>query len=752
VGRLGLSFLAGHGCIHVLASLPDGSYIAVLVIGLLLALQLRSKVAVAFVLGLAWAWGHAAYRLADDLEPSVQGRDVLVSGYVSSLPDLTGADVRFSFDTRAAEAEVPAKLLLTWYRAEQIPKPGESWQLLVRLKRRNGFANPGGFDYEGYLFAEGIGATGYVKVDERNVRLFAARGYPITRARAWIAQRMEAAAAQSPMLGVLQGLAIGDTRRMTTEQWEVFAATGTTHLMAISGLHITMVAALVGWLGGALARVPTAQRRGWTALHGQVLAGGLAALVYCLLAGLSIPTQRTLAMLSLYFIARWFRRQLPIGHAPGLTLIALLIIDPFAPLAVGAWLSFGAVAVIVVALSGRLVRENPGITFARTQLAVTVGLLPVLVAAFGSLSIVAPLANAVAIPLFTILIVPLVLIGACGAAIAPAIGSVGLNLASWILEALWGPLQWLADQPIALWHFSSPSLGQLAALILGGGLLVIPGLWPSRLLAALLCLTPLAMVRSGPEPGDYRVSILDVGQGLSVVVRTHLHTLVFDAGPAFQSGRDAAQMAVLPYLHAGGVRQIDTLLVSHADMDHRGGMISLLEGLSTSQLVVGPSIETGREGTRRCVAGRRWVWDEVTFAILHPAIEFVGNDNESSCVLRVEGRGGSVLLTGDIEWNAEQALLTTGLARADIVVVPHHGSRTSSSPDFVRALSPQIAIFSAGYRNRWGLPKSDIVKRWREAGARTFSTAKSGAIEIHVGQRLQVSEHRKAARRYWSRS
>lgn len=751
MGRYGLAFLAGHGCIHVLATLPDASYIAVLLIGLLLSLRLRSKVAIAFVLGLGWAWGHAAYRLSDDLSIELEGRDIVVSGHIGSLPEIDATDVRFIFDTTTADARVPAKLLLTWYRAEHIPTAGEAWQFVVRLKRRNGFANPGGFDYEGHLFAAGIGATGYVKADDRNIRLSAARAYRVTRVRAWIGERMARAAPDSRMLGVLQGLAIGDTRKMTPEQWDVFAATGTTHLMAISGLHITMVAALMGWLGGALARLPSAQRRGWTALHGQVFAGGLAALVYCLLAGLSIPTQRTLAMLALYFCARWFRRQLCIGHALGWALVALLLVDPFAPLSVGAWLSFGAVTVIVVALSGRLVRENAGITFARVQLAVTVGLLPVLVIAFGSLSLISPLANLIAIPLFTFAVVPCVLIGMCGALIASPIGAVPLELASGILGVLWIPLEWLADQPLALWHFSTPSPGALAALLVGGTLLVIPGFWPSRLLAALLCSIPLISPRLGPEIGTYRVTVLDVGQGLSVVVRTHSHTAVFDTGPAFQSGRDAAEFAVLPYLHAKGVRQLDTLLVSHSDIDHRGGMISLLKRLETSQVLLGPSI--GRESldARPCVAGDRWVWDAVTFEILHPAPGFFGDDNETSCVLLIKGRAGSALLTGDIEASAEQALLANSLDHADVVIVPHHGSRTSSSRDFVSALSPQIAVFSAGYRNRWGLPKPDIVERWRETGARTFSTAESGAIEVDVGERLQVAEYRNAAKRYWWR-
>lgn len=750
MGRIGLGFLAGHCAVHLLPTLPSLSFTWVLLIVLALAARWRALFLVSVAIGFAWAWGHAQIRLAGDLATHLEGQDSSVQGYIGSLPENNAGDVRFVLHTIDAHRGIPSKMLLTWYRAPSVPVVGESWQFIVRLKRRNGFSNPGGFDYEGHLFAEGIGATGYVKDDTRNRRVSAAEGISVDRLRGWMAERIQLAAPKTQMLGVLQGLAIGDTREMTSEQWEVFAKTGTIHLMAISGLHITMLAALAAWLGGCVIQVRGAQARGWSVVEGQVIAGGVAALGYALLAGLSLPTQRTLVMLSLYFLSRWCRRDLPIGHALGLAVTALLVVDPFAPLSVGAWLSFGAVAVIVISMSGRLRRENTVRSFTRVQLALSIGLVPVLLGAFGSLSMISPFANAIAVPLFTGIIVPCVLVGALGAAIHPALGTVPLKLAAWMLEALWRALDVLAELPLAMMHFPEPSLIAFAALLIGAALFVLPGWWPTKLLGMLLCVIPLMARVPGPAIGEFRISVLDVGQGLAVVVRTHSHVALFDAGPAFQSGRDAADFAVLPYLRTRGVRTLDALIVSHADMDHRGGLETVMSELRVKELYVGPSMKAF--DARICARGERWTWDEVTFEFLHPAQDFSDSDNETSCVLRVESKFGAALLTGDIEARGEQALIDDDLKPAEIVVVPHHGSRTSSSEAFVEASGAQVAIFSAGYRNRWGMPKTQIVERWRQSGARVLSTSHSGAIEIEVGASFELDEHRKEGRRYWSRA
>jgi competence protein ComEC len=756
VGRFALAFLAGLCCVHVLPRLPDSSFVIVLLIGIAAASILRANLLIVFALGIAWAWAHASARLADDLPRALEGEDLLVTGVVSSLPDLNDRDVRFALDVTQAAAGAPSRILLTWYDAEALPRTGESWQLLVRLKRRNGFANPGGFDYEAQLFRNGIGATGYVRADSRNCRIEAA-GFRrlVDQARQFTADRMASAVgSEGRMLGVLQGLAIGDTREMTTEQWRVFAATGTTHLMAISGLHISMLAAIAAWLGGAIVRWRGAQARGWCAVHGQAIAGSAAAIGYSLMAGFSIPTQRTALMLCIYFIARWYRRDIQVGHALGLALIGVLLIDPFAPLAVGAWLSFGAVAILVLALSGRLKRMGAGQSFVRAQLAITIGLLPMLLAAFGTMSLVSPFANAVAIPAFTFLVVPLVLLGALFAVVTPVLGALPLTLATGVLELLWRPLEWLASQPFALWYFPLPHPFSLFAMCVGGIVCVLPLIWPIRLLG-LACSAHLFFVSAAtPARGDFEIAVLDVGQGLSVVVRTERHTLVYDTGPAFQSGRDAASLAVLPYLRARGVRSIDMLMVSHGDLDHRGGLESLFEGSRVGRAVLGPSVEASIPNAERCERGDTWVWDEVRFEVLHPADAFAATDNDSSCVLRIESVAGSTLLTGDIEASGEGQMVRAGVAVTDIVVMPHHGSRTSSTESFVAALAPKVAIASVGYRNRWGLPKADVLERWRQHGARIYTTERSGAIEILIARErpLLVREHREWHRRYWSRT
>lgn len=770
MGAFALGFLAGHCLVHSLPRLPPPAWLIVIVLALAVMLVGRHCAArkvrmltasIAVLLGSVWAWGHAASRLADDLSPALEGRDLSVRGFIASLPD-SSVDPQFTFDVVDAAVRVPKRLRLTWYRAPSTPQPGEQWQLTVRLKRRNGFVNPGGFDYEGHLFREGFGAVGYIRDDGGNRRLQVPKHrYVIARARAWIGSRISQAVGEHRMLGVLQGLAIGDTSAMQAEQWRVFAATGTTHLMAISGLHIGMVAMLAAWAGGGIVRWRRAQALGLTAMHGQVLAGATAAAMYSVLAGLSVPTQRTLIMLCIYFGLRWWRRELAIGRSLSLALIAVLLLDPFATLAVGAWLSFIAVTVILMATSGRLVREGTIASFGRVQWAVTVGLLPVLLMSFGNLSLAAPVANVLAIPAFTLLIVPGVLVGTLAATIHLPLGATLLKLPLALLDAGWPVLEWLARQPLAVWHAPQPSLPVFIALVAGVVLLTLPGIWPLRLTGALLCLPMMFYRAPTPPPGAFELTVLDVGQGLSAVVRTHSRTLVYDTGPSYQSGRSAAELAVLPFLRYRGVRSIDLMMVSHGDQDHSGGLPDLLSGLQVRAVAVGPSVTKAPAQSIGCERGQQWQWDGVWFSVLHPegpAEEqtFPDGRNNSSCVLLIQASAGSALLTGDIEVDAERQLLERGLSTATVVVAPHHGSDTSSSSPFVAAVRPDVTIFSTGYRNRWNFPRPDVVSRWREAGARSFDTSASGAISVVVEPQMdaanvQVRERRHTRRRYWTR-
>lgn len=759
MGRVALAFLLGHCIVHCLPRLPGwhwsvGLLVAALALALVGRFKPQARLLAGLSAGLGWALLNAAGRVADDLPPALEGQDLLVRGYVASFSHQAVRDSQFVLDVIEPSSGVTARVRLVWYRAARAPQAGELWQLVVRLKRRNGFANPGGTDREAQLFRDAVGATGYVREDVRNTRLAPpSLRYAVTRVRGWISGRIHEAVRDQRMLGVLQGLAVGDTQAMTSEQWRVFAATGTTHLMAISGLHISMVAALAAWLGGAIVRLRSAQVRRWSAMHGQVIAGIGAAVVYSTLAGLSVPTQRTLLMLVIYFGARWCRRQLGVAHALGLALIGVLLIDPFAPLAPGAWLSFGAVAIILLAVAGRVRPDRPIAAFVRIQAAITIGLVPLLLAAFGSISLISPLANAVAIPMFTLLLVPTVLLGACAASLWPPAGEWVLAVPVQLLQWTWPLLQWLAHSPLALWHFPAPPVAAFVALIAGVLLLVAPGIWPTRLAGVLLCLPVMLHRVPGPGVGNFELSMLDVGQGLAVVVRTEAHVLVYDAGPAFPSGRDAGELVVLPYLRHRGVRHVDALVVSHGDLDHRGGVNSVLAAMPVARVLAGASVGPLLRPRSPCRRGQRWTWDGVEFEMLHPAHSGRASDNDSSCVLLIRGAAGTVLLTGDVEAVAESEIVASGLPRATAVVVPHHGSLTSSTATFVAESRPAIALISAGYRNRWGLPRREVVERWRAAGAHVLTIADSGAIEITfaAGHPLLAREYRRTQRRYWHR-
>jgi competence protein ComEC len=349
--------------------------------------------------------------------------------------------------------------------------------------------------------------------------------------------------------------------------------------------------------------------------------------------------------------------------------------------------------------------------------------------------------------------VPLVLFGATLACVSVSAGAGMLGLAGKLLGLLWPLLAWLAERSWAMWFLPTLPIACFAMLSIAVLLLLAPSVWPTRIAAALCCV-PVALYRPPtPAAGDYSLAVLDVGQGLAVVVRTRAHTLVYDAGPAFRTGRDTGELVVVPYLRARGVRALDRLVISHGDLDHQGGMRSILAALKVESLLAGPSVTTAPRAADRCVAGQRWRWDDVAFEVVHPASgDVAAKDNDTSCVLRISGRGGTSLLTGDIEADAEHELLTRGPQPADVVIVAHHGSRSSSTDAFVASTAPRLAIVSAGYRNRWGFPKPEVTQRWRAAGAEVMNTSDAGAIEVAVTQQggLAVREYRRERRKYWS--
>lgn len=696
----------------------------------------------ALLLGFAWAGGHAQLRLADALPADWEGRDIEVTGVVAELPRPFERGVRFVFAVEESAAPLPARLLLSWYRSADaplsLPRSGERWRLTVRLKRPHGNVNPHGFDYEGWLFERDIRATGYVRqlpVPQRQMEQAAGFALAIERLRETTRARMLTALSEQPYAGVLVALAIGDQQSIAPELWRMFAATGITHLMSISGLHVTMFAALAGGLAFALWRRQPRLPLVWPAQKAAAVAGFLAAVLYALIAGFGIPAQRTLYMLGMVAFALVSGRAVSTPRVLGAALLLVLLIDPWAVLSAGFWLSFGAVGLLFYVANGRLARAHWLLEWGRAQWAITLGLMPALLALFQQFSLVSPLANAVAIPLVSLAITPLALLGS-----VPGFG-LALDVAHWLLVPLMDFLGWLATLPGALWQQHAPPGWTVVLALAGGAWLLLPRGMPVRWLGAAAFMPLLLVAPERPLPGEFHLVTLDVGQGQALHVQTATRDLLFDTGPDFDGAADAGNRILMPYLRAVGVRRFDRLIVSHDDIDHDGGTASLLASVPVERV------------ERRCVAGEAWEWDGVRFLVLHPAAADYARalpDNALSCVLKIESVHGAALIAGDIEGRAEAELLARhGAAlHADVLIAPHHGAKKTASADFVAAVAAREVIFSVGYRNRFGHPHPAVLERF--SGSRIHRTDRDGAVTVKVGPGgTAVNHEREARRRYW---
>jgi competence protein ComEC len=727
---------------------------------LLAAAMLMSAAA---ALGFVWAACFAQLRLAEELPKAVEGADIELTGVASGLPQALERGVRFDFDVEQALPGIPSRISLAWYRnpdadddesSPLIPvRAGERWRFTARLKRPHGNLNPHGFDYEAWLFERGIRATGYVR--PRSAERLDARvwqpAYAVEMLRELIRDRFRAALPDAPYVGILVALAIGDQHAIDADLWLRFSRTGITHLMSISGLHVTMFAglayALVNWLWRRSARLPLRM----PAQHAAVIGGFLAAFLYCLLAGFAVPAQRTLYMLGVVAAARLWGREAATSRVLLLALLLVLLLDPWAVLAAGFWLSFGAVSLLFHIGSGRLGPTHWLLEWGRAQWAVTLGMLPALLALFQQFSLVSPLANAVAIPLVSFVITPLALAGSL-----PLLAPL-LSLAHLATSGLMTFVEWLAALPLAVWQQAAPPAWSVLLALFGGIWLLLPRGFSSRWLGLLAFLPLLTFEPPRPAPGVATVAVLDVGQGLAIHVQTASHDLLFDAGPAFSSDADSGNRIIAPYLRARGVRRLDALVISHADKDHEGGAASVLAALPVAVLKGSLPFEHPLSAQpvpqQLCQDGDRWTWDAVQFEMLHPAGEPLSRKtNDLSCVLRVSAGGRTMLLTSDIEAISEYALLKRypdGLA-ADVMTVPHHGSRTSSTHGFIAAVGARDVVFPVGYRNRFGHPKDDVVARYVQGGARLHRTDADGAVMVALGTAgVAIRHERDQRRRYW---
>lgn len=742
---------------------------------------------IAVLFGFTWASALAAYRLSDALPSAWEQKNIQLIGVVASLPEYTEHGQRFLFNVEQVmtpQAHVPKRISLSIYppyaaqqHATRIAQPqvqvqaqpqvqvGERWQWIVRLKRPHGVINPHGFDVESWILSEGVRATGAVRLKSDMQRLATSVNHPrywVEYARAKVASRIAEVLAEKPYVGVIRALVIGDDSQIARADWDVYMRTGTNHLMSISGLHITMLSglifALTYWLwrrnARLLLRLP--------ARKAAAMAGMITALLYAALAGFSIPTQRTLYMLMTVTVMLWLDRPISMPRMLAIALLVVVVLDPWAVNTAGFWLSFGAVAVIAYAMGGRIGRPHWLFEAVKAQWAVTLGLLPLLVVMFGQFSVISPIANAFAIPVISFLVVPAAIFGS----LLPV--DISLQLSHAILNATMVGLNWLSAMPLATWQQAAPSIWTLLLAMFGVVWWLLPRGVPMRWLGAVCMLPLFAPHINGLYAGDLRVTVLDVGQGLSVVVQTAQHTMLYDAGTRYDAQSDAGMRIVIPFLRAEGVRTLSGMVLSHDDLDHSGGIASvagqvptawLLSSLSPqASLLHQPPFDTWPQAKKiTCYAGQHWQWDQVQFEVLSPAIEQIQNtalkDNDKSCVIKISSPYGAVLLTGDIERSAELSLLESEVDHlsSDILIAPHHGSKTSSTAAFIDAVGAQHVVMTNGYLNRFGHPKKVIEQRYLSHDARIYRSDHDGAVQFafQANQPITVTPWRKAFPRYW---
>lgn len=737
------------------------------------------------IIGFGYADGRAETRMNDELPREWEGRDVGVVGVIASLPVVNDRGTRFEFDIERIVVEgarLPKHISLNWYAERPrkgieavLPpeiKPGERWELDVRLRRPHGTFNPHGYDFEASALEQNIRATGYIRVqraapEANRKRDDFAGGFSagVNRLRYQIRDRMNLALKDKPYRGVLVALAIGEQNAIPAEQWKVFWRTGVGHLISISGLHITMVASMVYVLSFRVwARIPLLALR-LPAQRAAVVAGAFAALSYSLVAGFSVPTQRTLFMLSTVAIALWIGRATSATRILSWALLAVLLFDPWAVLAPGFWLSFGAVASIFYVTAHRAGQLSSIKGALLTQVAVTLGLLPMTLALFQEVSLVSPIANAFAIPLVSLIVVPITLAGA----VLPF--DFLLILAHEIMAWCYAALAWLAGTPSAVWQSHAPQPWTILLALMGCAWMLLPRGAAPRWLGAVFVLPMFLILPATPKLGEVWITLLDVGQGLATVVRTADHTLVYDTGPRYNPDADSGNRIVVPYLRGEGIRALDALIVTHADEDHSGGAKSIIDARAPKWVLTSmdrtneKNIETLKNAPEiiRCDTRDNWHWDGIDFDILHPSKDDYAEEdrktNDLGCVLKIIAPGGTVLMTADIEKKSEAELIERNMddpaaLKADVLVMPHHGSKTSSTEAFLDAVKPEVALIPVGYRNRFRHPNPDVLARYAERGIKVYRTDESGAMTIKLGvspdKKIEVKSYRLERSRYWT--
>ncbi len=718
--------------------------------------------------GLLWGQWSAGRALDLRLPHDLEGKALVAFGRVDDLPSRDRDGVRFRFcPERVMDAGRVIKAhgcwRLGWYSphgrngadvdsaVDQVPDigAGSRWRLTVRLKRPRGLVNPGGFDSERKALETRIAAVGYVRAAADNDALTGASGIDAIRDR--IAQRIDDALAGQPrMSALLRGLAVGDRRGFEDTDWLAFRQTGTTHLFSISGLHVGMIGLCVGLLASAVTfmfprLLRIAPRRTWSLPPALV-----AAFLYALLAGFEVATQRSVAMIAVAGLAVLLRRGAGLWQGWCLAVAAVVLIDPLAVLSIGFWLSYLGVAWLILHAQGRG-RRPWWSSASQAQWAVTLGLMPIGIGFFAQTSWLSPLVNLVAIPWITFVVVPILLLGVLLIVVMPSAGDSLLQLSAALLAPLMHGMDTVARWPLVAASFPEPTAVAVAFATLAAALCFLPVSRWLRWACLPLAMPLLLPVTRTPPPGSVELQVLDVGQGTSVLVRTQRHSLLFDAGARFPNGYDLGDAVVVPALRALGVSRLDRLIVSHADNDHAGGAASVVRELQPADVLLGEALPDVAGAP--CREGMQWQWDGVKFELLHPPARYPIDGNDVSCVLKISAVGSSALLTGDAGAVAELRMINLHRAalRSDVLLLGHHGSLTSSIPEFMDAVAPGFAVATAGYRNRFGHPHPDVMRRLDWRGVDVAQTSRSGSIRIELGpDGITHAGRREQRRRFWS--
>ena len=733
-----LAFVLGAFKFQFASSLPNINWAlsSVLVLGFIFFLsyllfpkqKILLKIIAIFLsvtLGFLWAEFRAQSILNWNLDKNLEVKNILIEGNIATLPKIDEKHENFIFEFQKT------RISLNWYNNFRNLTVGDKWQLLVRLKRPHGTMNPGGFDYEKYLFENGIRATGYV-VESAENKFLESHWYqhPIDRIRQYLKTKIENSINNYPEKNIVKALIVGDQSGITSADWEVLRKTGTIHFMIIAGLHIGFVAGFLFFLGKFL----WARSRKLPLIIPAPIISALCAivgaLIYSALAGFSVPTLRAFVMILVFMLGILLRREISNWQSLIFALFLVTLLNPNLLLTSGFWLSFFAVFLIMYTLDGKLRTDNKIIRFGKLQFALTFGLLPLSLLLFQEASLVSLFANAIAIPWIGFIIIPLSMIGTCLLLINAKIGHFVLVLACEAAHWIWIFLQYLAELHYASFKHAIYNPWILTSSIIGTLLLLAPRGIPHRFVGIFWIFPLFFYSPAPPKNGEVWFTLLDVGQGLASVIRTEHHVLIYDTGPKFYDGGDSGQTIVIPFLENFGINKVDMLVVSHSDSDHSGGAESILNTLPVENLLTSTPDFFKLHPANNCLAGQSFTWDGVNFTFLHPPQNSLFSINDASCVLKVTTGKNSILLTGDIEENAEEFIIEHNKEnlKATILVVPHHGSKSSSSEQFIEAVKPNYALFATGYLNRFHFPSLNVVARYKENNAILLNTEETGAI------------------------